>query len=95
MVVGRMVVGCGICDFTIYDCIGPFGHCFICGRVALVATINRGMLFREGRARPLAALRVRFAQATRRLRRGRILRVRRPHCRKWINLHIPKCNRKS
>ena len=28
------------------------------------------------RARPLAALRVRFAQATRRLRRGRILRVR-------------------
>ena len=34
---------------------------------------------REGRARPLAALRVRFAQATRRLRRGRILRVRWPH----------------
>ena len=31
---------------------------------------------REGRTRPLAALRVRFAQATRRLRRGRILRVR-------------------
>ena len=25
--------------FTIYDCIGPFGHWFICGRVALVATI--------------------------------------------------------
>ena len=34
---------------------------------------------REGRARPIAALRVRFAQATRRLRRGRILRVRWPH----------------
>ena len=31
---------------------------------------------REGRARPIAALRVRFAQATRRLRRGRILRDR-------------------
>ena len=45
------------------------------GRVALCRDLGRDEArpSREGHARPLAALRVRFAQATRRLRRGRIL----------------------
>ena len=36
----RFTIALGNLPFAIYDCIGPFRHWLICGRVALVATEN-------------------------------------------------------
>ncbi len=52
--------------------VGSFVPGHWCRGDGALAVVN----VREGRTRPLAALRVRFAQATRRLRRGRICCVR-------------------